>query len=181
LFFMTIENETKREIAEQLYEQYKNLLYVCAYEILQDKQLSEDALQETFIRVMKNIHKIAKVICPKTRHFLVTICRNVSINMYNERKHMYTVEIESTKEAAHEDYINNPQEIVISMDAVMHIKDAIKKLKPIYRDVLALKQAYEYTDLEICELLQIKPETLRKRVLRGRKMLKEILAKEGLR
>ena len=181
MFLLLIEDESEREFVNQLYEQYKNLVFTCAYEILQDKQLSEDALQETFIRVMQNLDKIGEIVCPKTRGYLVTICRNVSINIYNQRKHVRSMNYDMGEGFEPSDSRSNPQEILLSQDNIARVKNAIKQLKPIYRDVFALKEAFEYTDDEICEMLHITLETLRKRVLRGRLMLKDILAKEGLR
>jgi len=182
LFFLLIDNEANRQFVEQLYDQYKNLLFMCANEILQDKQLSEDAIQETFIRVLDNIHKIGDLHCPRTRNFLVTICRNVSINMYNQKKRVNSADIETLDmEEDFEHTAHSPLEIVVSNDTVVHIKDAIKKLKPLYRDVLLLKPAHGRSNDEICKMLQIAPETLKKRLARGRKMLVQILREEGLR
>ena len=51
MFLLIIENEDNRLKAERLYEQYRYLMFSEAYEILQDKSLAEDAVQQAIIKI----------------------------------------------------------------------------------------------------------------------------------
>ena len=43
------------EKIQHIYQQFATLAYYIAIDVLQDKEDAEDAVQETFIRIMKNI------------------------------------------------------------------------------------------------------------------------------
>lgn len=182
MFLLLIENENDRLKAERLYEQYKYLLYSEANKILQDKHLAEDAVQQSFAKIINNLHKIDENNCPRTRNFLVIICINVAKNIYN--KSLYLNKQDYTAEDIDADMVdtgNNPLDILVDKDSVKQITNAIKALSPIYRDVLLLKQAYGYSLKEIAELLEIQEETVKKRLARARKMLSQVLEKEGVK
>jgi RNA polymerase sigma-70 factor (ECF subfamily) len=53
------------------------------------------------------------------------------------------------------------------------------KLKPIYAEVLGLRYSFEYSDIEIAELLGISHDTVRTRLHRARKQLQAYYDDEG--
>jgi len=162
---------------EALYEKYYRLLYKIAYDILGDATLSEDALHETFVRVMKNLHKIDAIESTQTKNFLAIICRHISYDMY---KKQYNTDFDNTpiEEAPSQGYASDPQEIVLNAEALQIATEAIKALKPIYRDVLLLCINHDMSYAEIAQALQISEETVRKRLYRARQILKEQIRKE---
>lgn len=179
MFLMVIRNEEDCSKVAHLYKQYRYLMYSIAYNILHDKYLAEDAVQQSFIRIIHNLHKINEVVCPKTQSFLAIICRNVSIDIYNKR--VYLNKTDSTDNIA-QDKDNTvgeePSEIVINKESVNRIVAAIISLKPIYRDVMLLRYSHEYSSLEIAELLNLPPETVRKRLTRAKNKLFTALGRE---
>ena len=42
---------------------------------------AEDAVQESFLRMIKNFHKIGEISCPQTKRFVVIIVRNAARNL----------------------------------------------------------------------------------------------------
>ena len=182
MIFLAISNEDDYDLIERLYLRHRNLLRQQAYEILRDSALAENAVHDTFVRVIHHIDKLHDENCPKTRGYLVVICRNVSKTMYVKQKRMTL----SADELYDEDYApngagRNPIDAVIDMDSCARIAEAIYALPPIYRDVILLKHAYKHSNAEICAILDILPETFNKRQYRARHMLRESLAKEGMK
>jgi len=168
--------------AERLYEKYKYLMYSEAYKILQEKYLTEDAVQQSFIKIIKNLHKIDENNCPRTRNFMVVICVNTAKSIYN--KNLYLNKHDNVVENIDEDAAdigNDPLDILIDKDSIEQITIAIEALNPIYRDVLLLKRAYRCSRQEIVELLGIPEETVKKRLARAKKMLSQVLEKEELK
>lgn len=51
-------------------------MYKVAYSILKDKSLAEDAVQISFIKIMKHLDNIDISDKTKTRNFLGLICKN---------------------------------------------------------------------------------------------------------
>lgn len=161
---------------EQIYNQYYKLMYQVIYDILQNPEDTEDALQESFIRISKNISKISDPICTKTKNFLVIICRNISLNMLKSRKGKLTEELPLFIEDKR--IMANPEAFSEDKYISDQIKHMIRELPDGYRDCLYLSLFYEYTPKEIASLLGIKEQTVYKRLKRGKQKLQEIM-KEG--
>ena len=71
---------------DEFYHQTNKQLYVFIYDIIRNRQSSEDLLQETYMRFLNHIDKYKK----NTNYFnfLVTIARNLAINEYHKQKRM---------------------------------------------------------------------------------------------
>lgn len=97
---------------EQIYYENRNLLYYCAYSILGDVQLSEDAVSEAFLALIKNMDKIAGNDAERTRSYLVIIVRNAARKICRSRKH---------------EVITAPQELpdLTSIQMDIHAREAI--------------------------------------------------------
>ncbi len=58
LFYLSLlDTEEEKSKFEQLYYQYRKLMYLCAWEVLRDEQLAEDAVHEAFIKLTKYLKK----------------------------------------------------------------------------------------------------------------------------
>ena len=62
-----------RSRAELLFIKYNKLAYYSAFSILKDHGLAEDIVQKTFIRLIKNIHKVDDIDSAKTKAFIVKL------------------------------------------------------------------------------------------------------------
>jgi len=156
---------------ERLYNQYGKLMFHVANKILKDKYSAEDAVQQAFIRIANNLHKINEQNGHETKNFMVIIIRNVSINIYNEQNKIATIEIDDLDLVDDEKSIEN---IIMSNENLNHLIQLIQNLKPIYQDVILLRYQ-NYTHKEISEILKIKEQTVRKRLERGKKKLRKLL------
>ena len=179
MFFTIIEGSEFRTKLEQLYYDNRNLMFKIAYEILSNKEQAEDAVHESFIRIIKNLHKINLDNCPQTRNFLVIICRNVAINIYNHNKTTKNVDYEIDNLPSDDNF--NPVDIVINNESLERLTFLIMELKPIYRDVFLLRYSHGFSREEIAEQLGITIETVKKRITRAKKILVEKMKKEETR
>lgn len=151
-----------------LYYKYRNLMYKTAYDILRDEHLAEDALQEAFERIIKNLHKIDEKNCSRTQSYLVIIIRNVALNMAQKKMPLNFSGDEILSDIADSD---DTLDIVLRRETASELREAIEELKPIYRDVLIMHNAYGYSCKEIADLLCINVETVKKRLTRAKKMV----------
>lgn len=179
MLFLTINDIEERARAEALYYGNRMLMYKIAYDILGDKQQAEDTVHESFVRIIKNLHKIDINNCSRTRNYLVIICRNVAIDMYNKMKRISIVDYEPDEILSDES--DDPLDILINKESVERLTTAIMELKPIYRDVILLRYVHEFNCEEIAEQLCINVEAVKKRIARGKKILAEKLEREGIR
>ena len=125
LLFFAIENQNDRSKTERLYYTYKPVMVGVAYNILKDKYLAEDAVHQSFIRVINNLQKIDENDCHKTKGFLVIICRNVSYDIYKQDKNMDLNFLEES-ENTFMDTSDQPIDLVINEE---NSRDLINKIK----------------------------------------------------
>lgn len=178
LFLMVIEDESIRNKLEELYLLYrKEMLYV-ANSILNDYHEAEDAVQNTIIKVASQLEKISEVKCNKTRAFLVIIVRNISINIYRQRKNRSSISIDDIIEIIPDDDITL-ESYMIRLEKAEDIAKLLAKLDSSYADVLTLKYFYEYSNTEIAKLINLTEGNVRVKLHRARKALKKLLLEEG--
>ena len=136
MFLFTIENFHDRLKTERLYLSYRKLMYKEAFEIVQNRHCAEDAVSETFVRIIDNLHKIDEQDCLKTRSFLVIICRNVAKNIYNKKIYLNN-QPDACDDVLPEDVSESSDslDILVKKETLSEIAGAVKKLDPIYRDV----------------------------------------------
>ena len=171
-FFMDIKSDDDREKVIRLYANYKNLMYSEAYNILRDHHLTEDAVHDSFIKVIKYLHKIDESDVPRTRNYLVIICRNTAKDI--RRKTLPLNDDENiADEVSFEDTgrKSDTLDIVLHKESVRELAKAIENLPEIYRDALILQKVEGHSREEIAQILNINVETVKKRLTRAKQMI----------
>jgi len=176
---MATHNEEKRLKIEELYYAYRNLMYKVAYEILKDHHMAEDAINESFIRIMNNLHKITEINCHRTRNFLVIICRNVAIDMYNSK--IKKKECEYPEKFIDDRKIINPAEVIVNKESVERISKVIGRLDDKYKDIFILSRVYDISTEDIAKMFGITPDNVRKRLQRAREKILNEYSKEDIK
>lgn len=82
---IVMDNEPVRNKIEEIYREYRKLLFYTAYSILKDYHEAEDVVHMAIIKVCEYLDKIDDIKCNKTKAFLVIIVRNIAINVYNKK------------------------------------------------------------------------------------------------
>lgn len=167
IYLSLIDTEKEQKKFIDFYEQYRKLMFFVAKEILKENQLSENAVQEAFLRIAKNFHKIADITSPETKAFAVIITRNVAIDIYNEEKKVMEINQCLSEKIALE------ADDFIEKTSYKMLLECILELPENYRDVLYLNLVYGYQFNEIANLLGISAENARKRAQRGKNILQE--------
>lgn len=72
LYLSLIETEEDKIKFEDIFNSYKKTMYYVANSILKDEHYSHDAVQNSFLKIIKNIDKIEDVKSNKTKGFIVT-------------------------------------------------------------------------------------------------------------
>ena len=165
---------------EQIYDKYCDMIFLYAYSILCDKNLSEDAVQEVFERVIKYNPDLNNLDSQQIKNYLITICRNVCYDIFKRNNIDKAAPLPEENEAAAADGKPTPEAIAVHNDTVMRVKEIIKGLDYIYRDIILLSASESLTAAQIAEQLNLPVETVKKRLTRARKIIKEQMIKEGL-
>lgn len=163
------------EVIEGLVKEHARLAYRIAYAVLRSHQDSEDAVQETFVRVLRYGGRLASVENPKT--WLARIAWRVAIDKRKRqrRRNEITIERDDMRmpEIASEE---------ISADRAMEsagvsamLEGLIAGLPAKLREPLILSTIEEMTAREVAAVLGINDAAVRSRVFRARQILREKL------
>lgn len=170
-FYLTLaDSDNEKDKFERIYHTYKGLMLSCAYSILKDESLSEDAVHNAFMRILSNLSKIDEVDSPRTRGFVIVITENVSKTMYNSLNRVKVIELDESI----------PYDVTVEQKAEQNltaelIAEKIALLPENYRSVLTLRYFNGLDDKEIASVLGISHSLARKRLERARKALGKLL------
>ena len=132
----------KMEYFDEFYNLTKNKVFYMAYSILQDYHLSEDILQDTYIKFLK--HKKKVKVDGNILSYLLEISKNLSLNYVN--KHKKVVNIDNIVFKYEEQYQEKFEELKL-------VKDMKKILNENEFQIIILRIINELTNNEIATLL----------------------------
>lgn len=171
IYLAMIETPEDEDKFERLYETYRKLLFFVANKILKDDYLAEDAVHNTFLKVIEILEKINEVDCHKTCSLLVIITRNNCINMYNHQKNHPMLPLD-------ESMYTGGNELITDDGDAEEVMKAVLKLPELYRGPLTLKYVQRFSNKEIADMLDISEANVRKRLERAKKMVLKDIRKE---
>lgn len=177
-YLALIDEESSRSLFEQIYLSHRQTMVYTANQILHDQSLAEDVTHDAFLRIINHLEKISDPYCHKTRSFVVLIVRNIALDYYRKSKRLAETSF-NDMEFIFEDENLNPAELFEQGEDRERFLKLASKLKPIYAEVLALRYSFEYSDIEIAELLGISHDTVRTRLHRARKQLQVLFDEAG--
>ncbi|MBR5517706.1 MAG: sigma-70 family RNA polymerase sigma factor [Clostridia bacterium] len=182
LFINNTETDmTNKEKFDVLYKKYYRYIYKIIFNVLKSNKHVDDAVQETFMKIWKNINVLDRDDEEGCKAFISVVAKNTAINKYNSDKKNTSKIVEIDDEvllAVVNDNSVNPADIIVNDDNVDYIYSKINELGEKYCDVMLLKYKYHYTPEEISKLTDINLKTVYTRLSRGKEMLKAILLKE---
>ncbi|MDR0271733.1 MAG: sigma-70 family RNA polymerase sigma factor [Clostridiales bacterium] len=173
IILLSFETEAEKDKFEYVYEKYKRLMWRKAFDILKDYSLAEDAVSEAFIRVYRHFHRINLPDSGQTASFLVTIVKNIAINLYHKRNKTLPTDFDEFEQAS--DF--NLEESVASKDETERAVKLVDNLSEELRAVFLLKYAHDLPHKEIGRILDISENNVTVRLHRAKKKLAD-MAKE---
>lgn len=159
-----------RRKVEKLYERYHKLMYHIAYNILQHHEDTEDAVIESWEKIIRHLDKINKIDCRETQSLFVIIVERTAIDYYRKNKRRSDIE------TSIENYESSPY--FITKDKTLEnleLYHVLRHTPKIYSEVLILYYVNGFTGKEIANLLNIKESTVTVRLSRGRELLRKEL------
>ena len=159
---------------------YHASVYNLIYGILSDPSDAADVTQEVFIHAFRGIGGFRQGSSLKTWLFRISVHQALNHRRWFWRHHRHQVSIDS------EDASNNPMLELQDMEATpfeqcaIHetqqvVRKGLAGVPPLFRSAVILRDLEGLSYEEIAEVLEISVGTVKSRILRGRRMLKEIL------
>ncbi|MEO0275742.1 MAG: RNA polymerase sigma factor [candidate division WOR-3 bacterium] len=148
--------------------EYKIPLYNYIYRIVYNKEDAEDLLQDTFLKIFKNINNID--FKRNARAFIFKIARNCCIDFLRKKK----------KEMPFiEEIYENKNDIYERMRLKGKIESALLNLKEEDREIIILKYIENFKIKEISEIMGIQENTVKIKIFRALKKLKSYFSCAG--
>lgn len=168
-FLAVLESEEERHQFTTLYEQHHARMEQAALYILGEQHDAEDAVQNSFLQIIRHFEKIYEIPCEELPFWIISIVKNEALMILRTRRKTVPLEEWSGFEKSADD-VTGYNELV----------ELFRNLPETYRAVLEMKILIGYTDKEIAKHLGISETAVSSRASRGRELLKKLVEKEGL-
>jgi RNA polymerase sigma-70 factor (ECF subfamily) len=171
-------DELARDRAEEatlaaLVDQYAGALYRVAYSVLRNAADAEDAVQETFLRVLRHRDTLHDV--RDHRVWLIRIVWNIVLD--RKRRAKTRPETDDVGELARVLPSNglSAEQHAAAAQHHAHVLACVDKLPAKERQVLMLSAFEELSSVEIAAVLGITESSVRSRLFRARNLIAELL------
>lgn len=174
-----VETQEEKTLFEEIYYGYRKQMYITAHRILGDDGLTEDALQNAFLGIAKQIKKVQDFSKDETKAYVLTVAKNAAIKICKDEKKIKDNQIsfellEATIGA------NDTTAHVTNKDAFRAFLSIIRELPDNYRDLLTFRYVHDMKYADIAVAVGEKPGTIRMRMNRARALLKTRCREEGI-
>lgn len=179
-----IEEDEERELVECLFRSYSAKVLALSKSILKNREDAEDAVNNTFLKVIKYRHKFVGIDGDETKRLIVICTRSVSFDMLRKKKRIDFCSLDESVEDDEGNALNQelPTDIdvlksLIEQETLMQVKEALNQLGEPAKDIVRLRYYYDMQCSEIADFLNINASTVRTILQRSlaklRKMLEE--------
>lgn len=143
-----------------LYDNYSGALYGVIWKVLNIEELSNDVLQEVFVKIWKNIDQYDST---KGRLYtwMLNIARNMAIDTLRSKRYQQdqkTTDIENIV------YTNDSSRTSFNNTDTLGLRKSVMNLKPEFRTLIDLAYFQGYTQDEISKTLNIPLGTVKTRL-----------------
>lgn len=169
-----LSTEEEKSKFEALYYEYRALMKYIALDILKNEYLAEDAVHDSFIKLVRHLDAVGEIESYKTKNYVSIIVKNVSLDMIKKekKKQSFIFDYQGKSYSSDNEIFDNIE--------VEEIYALIKSLPDIYRDILELKVYYNLSNEQLADMLGISNQAVRKRLERARNALKKLLEERGI-
>ena len=172
IYLSLIGSDADKTKFEMIYHTYKDLMFYVAHQILNNEHDAEDAVHQSFLKLIDILEKIDEPVCHKTRSLVVIIVERTAIDQYRRHKRRAAVPFD-------EGYA--PLCIPTQAEAMVHgdsFARAMAALPTRQREVLLLKYDWGYSNKEIAALLSMQETNVRKTIQRAKENLAAALREQ---
>lgn len=169
-YLSVIDTDAEKEKFTLVYKTWRKAMYYAALMVTRDHGLAEDALQDAFLYIAKNIRKLGDPHSAETKAYLIMTADSQAKKLLRKRREI--IDIDLVEAVA----VNG--DVADAFFDSLDEEDLSRKIEALpeeYRTPLLLFYAKGFSGREIAEMLGMKEPTVRKRVERAKKLLAEAL------
>ncbi len=177
--------DSLREGSERAYEElllrFQQPVYALALRLLDDQGEACDVVQEVFLKVFRNVGSFRGQSTLKTWIYRITVNEAHNARRWFFRHRKADVELDRNPDESRNwkeiipDRSRSPFDEAFDSEQHIMIEAALKRINPIFREAVALRDISDLAYEEIAEILGVSLGTVKSRILRGREALREEL------
>ena len=167
LYLQMLDTPEEKVRFEEIYLNYRGMMFHVAEGILHNNQDAEDAVHNAFLRIIKKFSKFQKTPVKELAPLVAVIARNEAISL--QRKKKDTAPLEEWDSFA---------ETAESVSDYHTLVETFTRLPQTYRAALEMK-LLGYSDGESASKLGLSKTAVSTRISRGRQLLRSIVGQEG--
>lgn len=164
----------------ELSKRYSNRLLRTAYRITRNWQDAEDARQDSLLKAFAHLNEFQEKSSFAT--WLTRIAINSALMILRKKSRCCEISLDGADDpgGAYERWearslAEDPESYLARTEREELLRDAILRLPPVFREVIHLRQAREYSTREISQALGISVPAVKSRLSRARVTLREAL------
>jgi RNA polymerase sigma-70 factor, ECF subfamily len=166
---------------EQLVKRYVRKLLRIAQHVTHNKEDSQDAVQETFLKAFQNLGQFRED--SKFSTWLIRITLNQSLMKLRKQRTIREVSLEEDVRSGDiflteaTDWAPNPEQLYSASELREILIKALKELRPALRAAFVLRDIEGLSTDQTAEVLNVNPSAVKARLWRARLQLREHLTK----
>lgn len=178
---ISLAKEGDEQACRALYSRYCRVVYTLAYQMLGNHTDADEVVQETFIRVFKNLHRLRNA--GSFTSWVYQIATNLSIDLRKARTRRRALPLDdhpenfTAFELATSRWVKNPAQVLENKELLRQITLAVEDLPTQQKTVILLHEVEGLSKKVISEILQCSLVTVRTNLHHARKKLRKTLLK----
>jgi len=178
MFMAALMADDAQPAVEELYEKHKAKCYRVALAITRDIYLAEEAIQNAFLKLIKNKKKYFSNTCNLTAAYIVIMVKSAAIDILR-REAKYNHAILDEAEALVPDDTPDALRIIEGEEAYKRLLHHVNLLDETNFTLFELKYRHKKNDGEIAEITGLKKNAVAVRINRIKNKLLNALREEG--
>lgn len=167
--FLGVISEDEKDLVNQIFSKMNLKMYHISFNILKSHIDAEEAVAQTFLKIMEHIEKISSLPCPQREPYCVIILKNETMNIIRRREK--TVYVGDTDYFEHNNQSKDTEEEFIEVQYKERLFSCINRLSDGDKDFIHLRFVNDMSFKNISQLLDITEEAAKKR---GQRILRKL-------
>lgn len=168
LYLEMLETPEEKIRFEEIYQNYRDMMFRVAKGILHNDQDAEDAVHNAFLRIIKKFSRFQNGPIKDLAPLVAVVTKNEAISLWRKKRDTVPLEEEWDSFAETAESVSDYHALV----------ELFTRLPQTYRSVLEMK-LLGYSDGEIAAKLGLSKTAVSTRNSRGRQLLRSIVEREG--
>lgn len=158
---------------EEIYYTYRKQMFLMANSILHNSYDAEDAVHDAFIAIARNMKNIERITNhDDLRNYVLKASKNYALNMLKRNmKYQKCDDVDVKYDLGDNTFLDTLCEKM----AYQEVLATVNQMDSRYKEVLYYHYILEFSVPEVAELLDRKVATVKQQLIRGKKLLLDLL------